>query len=144
MRSVHREDVSTPIIHVTTTAGMLELRRNARELVERAAKGERILITRHGKPLAELGPPGAPQGVVNPQQALWEKERAAFHRLGPSLGRKLRGRWVALLHGRVIASGKDHERLYQQVRRKHSQPFFIGRVGAMPPIIDMPGFEILP
>lgn len=129
---------------MTTTAGVRELKRNARQLVERAAKGERIVITRYGKPQAELGPPGAAQGAHPPQHAQWEKERAAFHRLERASGRKLRGQWVAILHGRVIASGKDHERLYQQVRRRHSEPFFIGRVGAMPPIIDMPGFEILP
>lgn len=33
-----------------------EARRSLAELLERAARGERITITRHGKPVAELGP----------------------------------------------------------------------------------------
>lgn len=33
-----------------------EARRSLAELLERAARGERITITRHGKPMADLGP----------------------------------------------------------------------------------------
>ena len=33
-----------------------QARRSLAELLERAAQGERITITRHGKPVAELGP----------------------------------------------------------------------------------------
>lgn len=33
-----------------------QARRSFSELLERAAQGERITITRHGKPVAELGP----------------------------------------------------------------------------------------
>jgi|FLYL01.1.fsa_nt_gi prevent-host-death family protein len=33
-----------------------EARRSLAELLERAARGERITITRHGKPVADLGP----------------------------------------------------------------------------------------
>ena len=36
-----------------------EARRSLAALLERAARGERITITRHGKPVAELGPTAA-------------------------------------------------------------------------------------
>ena len=36
-----------------------QARRSFASLLERAAQGERITITRHGKPVAELGPTAA-------------------------------------------------------------------------------------
>lgn len=38
-----------------------EAKTHLSQLLERARKGERIVITRHGTPVAELGPPGAVQ-----------------------------------------------------------------------------------
>ena len=36
-----------------------EAKTHLSQLLERARQGERIVITRHGTPVAELGPPGA-------------------------------------------------------------------------------------
>ena len=38
------------------------------ELVERAANGEAVRITRRGKPVAQLGPVAAPRKRVDPAQ----------------------------------------------------------------------------
>ncbi len=38
-----------------------EAKTHLSQLLERARQGERIVITRHGTPVAELGPPGAVQ-----------------------------------------------------------------------------------
>jgi prevent-host-death family protein len=39
------------------TVGVGELRRNLRVYLRRVAKGERLLVTDHNRPVAELGPP---------------------------------------------------------------------------------------
>lgn len=65
-----------------------EAKTHLSQLLERARQGERIVITRHGTPVAELGPPATPQRVD--ADALYE----AFARLrakttlGPGLSRK--------------------------------------------------------
>lgn len=42
-----------------------ELRNNGGEVVDRALKGERLTVTRAGKPVAELGPlPRAPKALT--------------------------------------------------------------------------------
>jgi prevent-host-death family protein len=43
-----------------TEFGSFEAKTHLAELLERAAKGEQILITKRGKPVAMLGPPPAP------------------------------------------------------------------------------------
>ena len=42
---------------MNTTIGMREARNRFSELIERAARGEAIIITRRGKPVARLLPP---------------------------------------------------------------------------------------
>ena len=46
------------------------------DLVRSVEKGERVVVTRHGRPVAEIGPPSAPKGGLN-LEALdrWRKER---------------------------------------------------------------------
>lgn len=40
------------------TVGAYEAKTHLPELIRRVEAGERIVITRHGTPVAELGPPG--------------------------------------------------------------------------------------
>jgi len=49
--------------------GMYEAKTHFPKLVERVAKGETITITRHGVPVAVLGPPGRPRRMT-PQEAV--------------------------------------------------------------------------
>jgi prevent-host-death family protein len=46
-----------------TTVGIFEAKNRLSELVERAARGEEIVITRRGEPIARLMPPQAPDAV---------------------------------------------------------------------------------
>jgi prevent-host-death family protein len=133
------------MIMTTTRTGVRELKRDAPRLVERAARGERIVITRYGRPRAQLGPLEDPDAAAaeTTRTAAWHAERRAFDRLAPNLERRYRGRWVAILGGRVAASDADHQRLYERMWRRHrGRAFFIVRVGAPPPVVDMPGFEV--
>jgi prevent-host-death family protein len=128
----------------TKFVGVRELKQTAPDLVRRAARGERIVITRYGRPaalLTELGPPSStPSGA---QRLDWEREREAFTQLAPGLSKRLRGKYVAVSGGKVVGSDADHERLYRRVLAKvPGHVFFIGRVGAPAPVIEMPGFEI--
>jgi prevent-host-death family protein len=47
-----------------TDVNIRELRMKGGEIVDRAARGERITITRAGKPVAELGPAQPPLSSV--------------------------------------------------------------------------------
>ena len=126
----------------TTRTGVRELKRDAPKLVERAAGGERILITRYGKPRAQLGPLDEGGPAESERARAWAAERRAFERLVPDLERRYLGKWVAVLGGRVVATNADPDRLYERMWRTHrGRAFFIGRVGG-PPLVDMPGFEI--
>jgi prevent-host-death family protein len=131
----------------TTTVGVRQLKLEATQLVRRASGGQRVVITRYGKPCAVLGPAGAeddetaaPRGS---RMAEWLREKAAFERMLPRLLRRHGARWVAVRAGRVIGAGADPDALYERVwRRLGGRTFFIGRVGDAPPVIDMPGFEL--
>ena len=46
-----------------TTVGIFEVKNRLSELVERAARGEEIVITRRGVPVARLVPPRAPDAL---------------------------------------------------------------------------------
>ena len=53
------------------------------------------------------------------------------------------GRYVAVHGGRVVGADADADRLFERAFRKlGGRTFFIGRVGAPPPIVEMPGFEV--
>ncbi len=65
------------------TVGAFEAKTHFARLLERVAKGERIVITRHGTPLARLVPFAKPDG---------ERARRAISRLKASRkGRRLDG-----------------------------------------------------
>jgi hypothetical protein len=51
-------------------------------------------------------------------------------------------RWVAIQGGRVVAEGRDSEKLTRKMLEKSSTAFFIGRIGVPPELIELPGFEI--
>jgi len=128
---------------VDTTVGVRELKQAAPRLVRRAERGERIVITRRGVAAAVLGPPPRDDQDATPALRLWSKERAAFDRLLPKLRRRYDGRYVAISRGRVVGADFDHDRLFERTfKRLRDRAFFIGRVGALPPVIDMPGFEL--
>lgn len=44
---------------MSETVGVAQLRQNLSRFLERAARGERLLVTDHNRPVAELGPPPA-------------------------------------------------------------------------------------
>ncbi len=44
---------------MNTQIGIFETKTHLSALLDRVARGERITITRHGKPVAELGPVGS-------------------------------------------------------------------------------------
>jgi antitoxin (DNA-binding transcriptional repressor) of toxin-antitoxin stability system len=127
----------------TKFVGVRELKQTAPALVRRAARGERIVITRYGRPAALLSEVTPPIDSTGARRQTWEKERLAFDSLPRRATKRLRGRYVAVSQGNLIDSDLDHERLYERVSRKlRGRVFFIGRVGPSIPVIDMPGFEI--
>src|SRR5213593_765927 len=128
----------------TTSVGIRDLKNRAPQLVQRAARGERIVITRYGVPRAVLGPASE---VLEPghrvRMQAWWRERRAFERLGRTAQRRFGGRYVAVCGGRVIDSDADHQRLFERVwKRLRGATFFIGRVGAEAPTVEMPGFVL--
>ncbi len=129
---------------VTTSVGIRELKRDAAALVQRAAGGERVLVTRYGKAAAQLVPAeSGPERAASPRRQAWERERRAFARLEPRLRRLRLGRWVGVRGGRVVAVGDDPEELARRLfRRLGPEAFFVGRVGAPPQLLDLPGFEL--
>ena len=44
-------------MYMTATVGIAELRQNLSRYLRRVANGERLLVTDHNRPVAELGPP---------------------------------------------------------------------------------------
>lgn len=57
-----------------------DAKNNLSELIDRALKGEGVLITRHGKPVVEFKPVPAPVGPVSDADLNW----LVTHRLKPS------------------------------------------------------------
>ncbi len=73
----------------------------------------------------------------------WERERTAFARLQPRLRRRYLGRWVGIRAGRVVGVGDDPEELARRLFcRLGPEAFFVGRMGAPPQLLDVPGFEL--
>ncbi len=128
----------------TKSVGVRELKEQAPKLVERAAAGERIVITRYGKPVAALGPAGDEATAEGrPRLRAWERERKRFDEMLPALLDKHRGEYVAISGGKLVATGADAEVAYRRARRRvKDATIFVGRVGEPPPVVDMPGFSI--
>lgn len=66
-----------------TTVGIFEAKNRLSELVERAARGEEIVITRRGEQVARLVPPRAPDALG---QARSLAARIRKSRAGQALG----------------------------------------------------------
>lgn len=66
-----------------TTVGIFEAKNRLSELVERAARGEEIVITRRGEHVARLMPPQAPDALG---QARSLAMRIRMSRAGQTLG----------------------------------------------------------
>ena len=119
------------------------MKQTAPALVRRAARGERIVITRYGRPAALLSPLEPLTPSPGGRRRAWEKEREVFERLAPKVTKRMAGRYVAVCGGKVVGSDLDADRLYERIFRKlGTAVFFIGRVGTPPPVVEMPGFEI--
>lgn len=58
-----------------TTVGSYEAKTRLPQLLERAAKGERITITKRGRPMAVLGPPENPEPRPSPREAVEAMKR---------------------------------------------------------------------
>jgi len=129
----------------TKAVGIRELKEQAPKLVQRAEKGERTVITRHGRPVAVLAPVTEAESghAERPRVREWKREREQFERLLPELGRRYAGRFVALLAGKVIDSDPDAAKLFQRVARASAgRVFFIGSVGTSPSFVELPGFTL--
>lgn len=129
----------------TRTVGVRELKEQAPKLVQCAEQGERIVITRHGKAAAVLGPvlSEGTSGSARPRLAQWERERSAFDRLKEGLPAAMRSHFVAVTGGTLVDSDPDAVKLFRRVARRFGdRAFFIGRVAAAEPVVDMPGFSI--
>jgi antitoxin (DNA-binding transcriptional repressor) of toxin-antitoxin stability system len=61
------------------TYSVAEAKNKLSELIDRALKGEGVLITRHGKPVVEFKPVPAPVGPVSDADLQW----LAANRLRP-------------------------------------------------------------
>ena len=61
-----------------TEVGAFEAKNKLSELLDRVEKGERVLITRRGKPVAELIPPARVRDVEKAREAMRRiRERAS-------------------------------------------------------------------
>jgi prevent-host-death family protein len=67
-----------------TTIGFYEARTHLSELLDRVAKGKKVLITRRGKPAALIGPP--PRQRQRDVRQVVEEMLAFRDREGPTLG----------------------------------------------------------
>jgi hypothetical protein len=111
---------------------------SASELVRR---GLRLVAAGYYDAATSLEP--CEKARENPQLAESLRERAAFERLQKRLARSHHGRWIAVHGGRKFDEDDDEDALYARVSRKLGNvPFFIGRVGVPPEVVDMPGFTI--
>lgn len=63
----------------TKTVGVRDLKNDAPALVRRAERGEQLVITRHGRPAARLGP-AAPEPPATSPEADWASGRESAGR----------------------------------------------------------------
>lgn len=52
-------------MYMSTTVGIAELRQNLSRYLQRVAQGERLLVTDHNRPVAELGPPPSTSAALD-------------------------------------------------------------------------------
>ena len=68
------------------TYGVAEAKNNFTHLLERVEAGERITITRHGKPIAEMARPTVPAKLTGEERLAFLKEFARRRDARPPLG----------------------------------------------------------
>lgn len=125
------------------SVGIRELKEDAPELVRRAARGERFVITRYGKPAAVLIPYDQSAEAASPALLAWQKEKAAFEALSARTLERFRGRYVAVHRGKLIDSDLDVDRLSERVWKKlRGGVFYVARVGEPPETVEITGFEL--
>lgn len=130
---------------MATIIGVRDLKNRAPEIVKRAARGERMVITRYGRAQAMLIPADGAAAASRRSTRMgdWERERRSFEDSLPRLRRRYSGRYVAMHHGRVVGADRDHDALFERVWKKlGGKTFFIGLVGEALPVVDLPGFEL--
>jgi prevent-host-death family protein len=72
---------------------VVEAKNQLSELIDRALRGEGVVITRHGRPVVELKPIAPPAKPVTPEAIDWLKERR--------VGRRMPREDAAVLVGRM-------------------------------------------
>jgi prevent-host-death family protein len=80
-----------------TKHSVVDAKNNLSKLIDRALKGENVVITRHGQPMAELRPVSRPAKPITPEALDWLKERRerrpAVRSESGMLMSRLRGEW---------------------------------------------------
>ena len=89
-------------------------------------------------PAPDLEPAGGPPGK-------WQRERAAFWRLAPSLLSKYRGQYVAIHEEDVVDHGADQIELALRVYARFGYvPIYVGPVSDRPPrVLRVPSPRLL-
>jgi prevent-host-death family protein len=76
---------------------VVDAKNNLSKLIDRALKGENVVITRRGQPVAELRPVSKPAKPITPQALDWLKERRESRPPvktdSGTLVSRLRGKW---------------------------------------------------
>jgi len=52
-------------MYMIATVGIAELRQNLSHYLRRVQSGERLVVTDHNKPVAEIGPPATPASALD-------------------------------------------------------------------------------
>jgi prevent-host-death family protein len=60
---------------------VVDAKNNLSELIDRALKGEDVVITRHGQPVVELKPVPRPAKPITPEAIEWLKARRVGRRM---------------------------------------------------------------
>jgi len=76
---------------------VVEAKNRLSELIDRALKGEGVVITRHGRPVVELRPVSAPTKPITPEAIDWLAARRVGRRMprqdAAALVRRMRNEW---------------------------------------------------
>jgi prevent-host-death family protein len=76
---------------------VVEAKNQLSELIDRALKGEGVIITRHGRPVVELKPIAPPVEPITAEAVDWVAQRRVGRRMpredAATLVRKMRDEW---------------------------------------------------
>jgi len=86
---------------------VVEAKNQLSDLIDRALRGEGVVITRHGRPVVELKPISRAAKPITPEAIDWLADRR--------VGRRNRARMPLYLYARCATSG---ERLYRRQRHR--------------------------